>query len=90
MKESIKDLWMGNIDPQNDRMMSTPEMTQLMGFIARHRDDIWKNMTEEQKATFEKLEDCWIEYNHLVEEAIFIYAYRLGSRLMLGILTNDE
>lgn len=47
-------------------------------------------MTEEQKETFEKLEDCWTEYNHLVEEAIFIYAYRLGSRLMLGILTNDE
>ena len=89
MKESIKDLWRGNIDPQNDRMLSTPEMKQLQGFICRHWETLWASMTDEQKETFEKLQDCVMEHNHLVEEAIFVYAYRLGAKLMMETLLED-
>ena len=90
MNENIKDLWRGNIDPQNDRMLSTPEMKQIMGFIARHREAVCKGMTEEQMEAFEKMDDCLMEYNCLVQEAIFVYAYRLGARLMLDTLMNES
>ena len=69
MKERIKDLWRGNIDPQSDGILTTPETTQIMGFIHRHRDALYKTLTDEQQEIFEKLDDCWAEYNHLIEEA---------------------
>ena len=90
MKERIKDLWRGTIDPQSDGILTTPETTQIMGFIHRHRDALYKTLTDEQQEIFEKLDDCWAEYNHLIEEAIFVYAYRLGAQLMIETLTDDE
>jgi hypothetical protein len=40
-------------------------------------------MSDEQKETFKKFDDCWSEYISLAEAAIFEYAFRLGSRLTM-------
>ena len=51
----IKELWHGNIVPQGDSRNNSPEMKQLMEYIARHHDDILKTMTDEQKRkTYQK------------------------------------
>ena len=45
----IKELWHGNIVPQDDSRNNSPEMKQLMEYMARHHDDLLKSMTDEQK-----------------------------------------
>ena len=50
----IKELWHGNIAPQDDSRNNSPEMKQLMEYMARHHDDLLKSMTDEQKEIFEK------------------------------------
>ena len=60
----IKELWRGNIAPQNVRnglaslrassRNNSPEMKQLVEYMARHHDDLFKSMTDEQKEIFEK------------------------------------
>ena len=50
----IKELWHGNIVPQEDSRTNTKEMKELLSYIARHHDDLLKTMTDEQKETFEK------------------------------------
>ena len=82
----IKELWHGNIVPQDDSRNNSPEMKQLMEYMARHHDDLLKSMTDEQKEIFEKFDDCWSEYASLAEEAIFVYAFRLGVRMMLDVI----
>ena len=77
----IKELWHGNIVPQDDARNNSPEMKQLMEYMARHHDDLQKSMTDEQKEIFEKFDDCWSEYTSLAEEAIFCYAFKLGMRI---------
>lgn len=89
MKDILLQLWLGNIDPINDSRNNTPEMKQLTGYIAKHHDDLWATLNEEQKHIFEKLDDCWSEYNSLSEEAIFVYAFRLGGQVMHDILKDD-
>ena len=42
-------------------------MMKLMEYIARHHDDLLKSMTDEQKETFSKFDDCWSEYINLAE-----------------------
>ena len=90
MKGTIEELWHGNIIPQEDSRTNSKEMKELLGYIARHREDLEKSFTDEQKEIFEKFHDCWSEYASLAEEAIFTYAFKLGGRLMLETLQEKE
>ena len=82
----IKELWHGNIVPQDDSRNNSSEMKELMEYMARHHDDLLKSMTDEQKEIFEKFDDCWSEYMSLAEAAIFEYAFKLGANLILNVL----
>ena len=86
MKETIKELWHGNIIPQEDSRTNSPEMKELLSYMARHHEDLEKSFSDEQKEIFEKFHDCWSEYASLAEEAIFAYAFKLGANLMLETL----
>ena len=88
MKSMIKELWHGNITPQEDSRNNSPEMKQLMEYIARHHDDLLKAMTNEQKEILEKFDDCWSEYISLSESAIFEYAFKLGMQIAIETLTE--
>ena len=80
----------GNIVPQKDSRNNSPEMKELMEYMARHHDDLLKTMTDDQKETFEKFHDCWSEYMSLAEAAIFEYAFRLGARLVIDVQKDTE
>ena len=84
----IKELWHGNIVPQEDSRTNTKEMKELLGYIARHHEDLDKTFTAEQKALYEKLHDCWDEYVSLAEEAIFEYAFKLGMQISIEVITT--
>ena len=90
MKETIEELWHGNIIPQEDSRTNSLEMKELLSYMARHHEDLEKSFTDEQKEIFEKFHDCWSEYASLAEEAIFTYAFKLGGRLMLETLQEKE
>ena len=90
MKSTLEDLWHGNVSPQEDSRNNTPEMKKLMEYMARNHDDLLKSMTNEQKDIFERFDDCWSEYASLAEEAIFVYAFRLGASMMLDILRKEN
>ena len=90
MKSIINELWHGNIVPQEDSRNNTKEMKELISYIARHDEDLDKLLTEEQKAIFEKYQDCWNEYASLAEAAIFEYAFKLGMTIAIETLTNNE
>ena len=89
MKRIIRELWQGNIMPPEDARKNTPEMAQLLDYISRHNEDLQKTMTDEQKEIFEKFHDCWSEYAILSDEALFEYAFRLGARLAMELISDD-
>lgn len=88
MKSVINELWLGNINPQNDSRNNSKEMKELMEYMTRHHEDLLKTMTDEQKAIFEKFNDCWSEYVSLSEAAIFTYALKLGMQIMIEALNE--
>ena len=79
MKNILGESWHGNISPQENCRNNTPEMKQLMDYMARHHDDLLKTLSDEQRDIFERFDDCWSEYTSLAEEAIFVYAFRIGA-----------
>ena len=56
MKETIEELWHGNIIPQEDSRNNSPEMKKLIEYMSRHHDDLLKTMTDEQKEIFVKFD----------------------------------
>ena len=53
-RNMIKELWHGNIVPQEDSRNNSKEMKELLGYMARHHEDLANTFTNEQKETFEK------------------------------------
>ena len=54
MRSILEELWYENICPETDSRTTTPEMKQLMEYMARHHDDLITTMTDEQKDIFER------------------------------------
>ena len=90
MKSMIKELWHGNIIPQEDNRNNSKEMKELLGYMVRHHEDLEKTFIDEQKETFVKLHDCWSEYMSLGEAAIFEYAFKLGAKIAFEILYETQ
>ena len=90
MKSILEELWYGNICPETDSRTTTPEMKQLMEYMARHHDNLMETMTDEQKDIFERFDDCWGEYASLAEKSIFIYAFKLGMQLAIEVLISND
>ena len=86
----IKELWHGNIVPQEDSRTNSKEIKELLGYMARHHEDLEKSFTDEQKETFEKFHNCWSEYMSLAEAAIFEYAFKLGLRIAMEIIDEQS
>ena len=40
MQSIIKELWHGNIIPQEDSRTNSKEMKELLGYMARHHDEL--------------------------------------------------
>ena len=90
MKSMIKELWRGNIVPQEDSRNNSKEMKELLSNMTRHHEDLEKSFSEEQKESFEEFHDCWSEYMSLAEAAIFEYAFKLGARLTMEVQRDME
>ena len=65
-------------------------MKELIGYIARHNEDLTKLLNDEQKEIYDKYQDCWNEYVSLTEAAIFEYAFSLGARLTHEALFEEQ
>ena len=60
----IKELWHGNIIPQEDSRTNSKEMKELLGYMARHHEDLEKTFTEEQKELIDECTWKWTnDYN---------------------------
>ena len=49
MKETIEELWHGNIMSQEDSRTNSPEMKELLSYMARHHEDLEKRFTDKQE-----------------------------------------
>ena len=90
MKDTIAQLQHGNICPQTESRNNTLAMKELMEYMARHHESLLKSVPDEQKDILERFDDCWSEHASLAEEAIFVYAFRLGAQMMLEILRKEN
>ena len=85
----LDELWYGNINPQEQSKDNNRAIRELLNLMGRNRDRLHDSLTEEQRETLEKYDDCENEMYGLIESEIFSYAFRLGGRLMLATLLDE-
>lgn len=86
----IEDLWYGNIDPQVQRVEGNEEIKNLLNLMGKNRDELSATLTDKQKETLEKYDDCLNEMYCIIEQETFAYGFRLGGRLMCETLSGDN
>ena len=86
--KTLDELWYGNISPFEQYTRGDKRLKELLKLVARNREELDGTLTDKQKEILEKFDDCWSEYASKAGKAIFSYAFKLGARLVLEILTG--
>ena len=89
MKRTLIDLWYGNIDPQEQAPIN-PQVPDLLKLLERNHDALSKTLNDDQKELLEKYQSCADEISGFCERDSFIYGFRLGMRLAIEALTEDD
>ena len=87
MKSILEELWYGNICPSTECRMLTKETKALMSDIADHHDNLRETLTDEQKELLEKFNDCYAELTDINDREIFTFAFRLGARIAMEVMS---
>lgn len=89
MKSILEELFYGNVCPSVDIQRTNEATKELMGYITEHHNTLMEELTDKQKETLEKFEDCYTELTDINEREIFIYAFRLGMKIAIDVLLSD-
>ncbi len=85
MKSILEELFYGNVSPQDDCAISDEKTEQLKGFIAYHHTNLSSTLTDKQKETFDKFNDCVSELTDISDRETFVYAFKLGARIAIEV-----
>ena len=88
MRTLLEELWYGNVSPQEQSKEHSREIKNLIELMDKNRDNLSATLTEQQKDTLAKYDDCVNETYGIIEREIFAYGFRLGGQLMLETLTG--
>ena len=56
--KTIDELWYGNIAPSEQCTRDDKRLKELLKLVARNREELDGTLTDKQKETLEKFEDC--------------------------------
>ena len=90
MKSILEELFYGNICPNTDCRSNDEQTKELMGYVADHHNALKSELTDKQKEILEKFDDCWNELTDINEREIFVYAFKLGARIAIEVLSSKE
>ena len=90
MRKLLEEFWYGNIFPQEQYAAQHPDIKPLLRLMDKNRTSLSETLTEAQKEILQKYDDAVSEMNSFLEREIFIYAFRLGGRLMVETLSEDK
>ena len=72
----------GRIAPFEQCVQGDKRLKELLKLVSRNREELFGTLTEKQKETLEKFEECMNEMHSITERDAFSYGFRLGVQLM--------
>ena len=88
MKDTIINLWYGNIAPCEHCGAHDPKANKLIYRIEQNRESLHSGLTDAQKDRFQKYIDASEEYLFYMMELAFYEGFTLGTKLMAETATQ--
>ena len=86
----LEDLYVGNIQPGERSFKNSTQFSNALNEAVKTGDALTDTLTEKQKELFEDYMTAQREVNVLTDCETFIYAFRLGTKIMIDVLTGGE
>ena len=83
---TLQELWRGNITPSERFVRSGSEYKKIAGKLSDEMDRLMEMISPETRKQLENIGNLRADMAVLSNEDIFIYAFRMGARLMLDVL----
>ena len=81
---------MGDIHPSERSFKKDSQYSRTLNNVVKAGDTLIGSLTEKQKEQFEAYMSAQREVNVLTDCETFIYAFRLGAKIMMDVLTEGN
>ena len=86
----LEDLYLGDVHPSEHSFKKGNQYSRALNEVVKAGDALLDTLTEKQKEQFEAYMTAQREVNVLTDCETFIYAFRLGAKIMMDVLTDGK
>ena len=90
MRNLLEEFWYGNVNPQEEYTRSSADEKTALRVMDKNRTKLSETLTDLQNELLKKYDDSVVEMNCILERELFVYAYRLGGKIMLECLSEER
>lgn len=90
MRNTLEDLYYGNIAPNEQRMVPGSEMKKAVARVTDCEKQLMEQLGEAEQETLTKLIRSQHEINSITATEDFILGFRLGVRLMAEYMDEND
>lgn len=86
----LEDLYLGDVRPNERFFQRNSQYAKALDEVVKVGDTLSESLNEEQKKLFEDFMDAQHEVTVLTDCETFCYAFKLGSKIMMDVLTDGQ
>ncbi len=90
MRRILEDFYLGNIVPYDKRMVANSELRRMVKHAADCESQLTERLNEEEQQLLDTLTNAQHEINRITALEDFILGFRLGVRLMIACMDEDD
>ena len=90
MRNTLEDLYFGNITPCEQQMTPDSELKRAVDRIAHYEDQLMEQLDETEQTILTKLISSQHEIDSITARENFILGFRLGVRIMAECLDDND
>ena len=90
LQHTSEELYLGDVRPNERYFKRNSQYAKALDELVKVGDALTDGLTEEQKELFEDCMDAQREVTVFTDCETFCYAFKLGSKIMLDVLTEGQ
>lgn len=90
MRRMLEELYYGNINPNSKRFIRNPQFAKAMNVLSGNEEKLTGLMEGQEKKLFLELVNAQSEVNGVTAVESFINGFRLGARIALEIMNEED
>ena len=90
MRNTLEDLYYGNITPGQQQMAPNSELKRAADRVARFESQLTERLDEDGQTILEKLIESQHEIDNITALENFILGFRLGARITMECMDEND